>query len=260
MIMENPSIAPVATTDPAGSSKLLLLSPLRLLRESLSVALAARMTGWTVEMAADPKQAIEICRTQPPRVALLDVGPDHAHLHWGAALLDAWPQLPVLVLDNTSNDTLVRLALSLGLSGYVTKEQPLSSLHSAIEEAAQGRRVFAPDVAARLRVTAGGLRLVEDQPTPWSKLTARELDVLSLIAQGHSVAGAAKVLGISAATVDNHKTRLMQKLGIHKATQLAAWAVSVGLVNSSGASGRVPMAVLPHTIGDPSVAPLSANP
>lgn len=257
--MESPSQTPAASTDTAARSTLLILSPLRLLRESLSMALAARMSGWNVEMAADPKQAVEVCRDNPPRVALLDVGPDHSHLHWGAALLDNWPHLPVVVLDNVSNDTLVRLALSLGLSGYVTKEQPLSSLHSAIEEAAQGRRVFSPDVAARLRVTAGGLRLVEDQPTPWSKLTARELDVLSLIAQGHSVAGAAKVLGISAATVDNHKTRLMQKLGIHKATQLAAWAVSVGLVTTSGSSGRLPASILPQGLGEPTAAPLSAN-
>ncbi|MBL8829927.1 MAG: response regulator transcription factor [Planctomycetaceae bacterium] len=239
---------------------LLLLSPLRLVRETLSVALATRMGNWQIVSAADPRQATELCQNKPPRVALLDVGPDHSHLHWGANLIEAWQHLPVIVLDNSSNDTLVRLALSLGLAGYVTKEQPLSALQSAIEEAAQGRRVFSPDVASRLRVTAGGLRLVEDQPTPWSKLTARELDVLALIAQGHSVSGAAKVLGISPATVDNHKTRLMQKLGIHKATQLAAWAVSVGLVSSNGLSNRLPSPTLvmePPT--DPTSAPVMLN-
>lgn len=237
---------------------LLLLSPLRLVRETLTVALTSRMPGWHVVAAADPRQAIEVCQAKPPRIALLDVGPDHSHLHWGANLIETWQHLPVIVLDNSSNDTLVRLALSLGLAGYVTKEQPLSALQSAIEEAAQGRRVFSPDVASRLRVTAGGLRLVEDQPMPWSKLTARELDVLSLIAQGHSVSGAAKVLGISPATVDNHKTRLMQKLGIHKATQLAAWAVGVGLVSSNGLSHRMPTPLIVQT-GEPTVAPLAAN-
>ena len=136
-----------------------------------------------------------------------------------------------VVLDDGVRRFNVRQVLRLELDGYLTKEQPIAQISGALERAANGERVFAPEVAEQLVFSAGGVRLADaSYSAALGKLTPRELDVLIYAAQGFTIRQTAETLGISESTADNHKSRLMKKLNIHKTVELAQLALAEGLI------------------------------
>ena len=125
----------------------------------------------------------------------------------------------------------VRSALDLA-AAYWTKESPFAGILSAVGEVLAGRQSFCPAVQQHLVVTPRGLRY--DPPPHRSSLallTARELQVLGLLAQGLTLKQCAQHLGLAGNTVENHKTRAMKKLGIHKVTDLVRLALQEGLAS-----------------------------
>lgn len=165
-----------------------------------------------------------------------------------AALQRDFPALKIVLLDQQTVDAHIHQTLRLNLTGYLTKNQPLAQIIGALRRAAQGERVFAPDVAARLVFSFEGVRLGgAARPSLLAQLTPRELDVLIYIARGYTVKQCASALGISPSTVDNHKSRLMSKLKVHKAVELTHIAVREGLLSATGSSTDGPDAAVHQT-------------
>jgi DNA-binding NarL/FixJ family response regulator len=142
------------------------------------------------------------------------------------------PTLKIVVIDESVVEAHVHEVLRLDLLGYLTKEQPLSDVIAALRRARYGERVFIPTIAARLTLGGNGVRLEPlHEQGPLARLTPRERDVLVHVAQGNSVKRCAELLGISPSTVDNHKSRLMRKLHVHKAVELTHFAIREGLIH-----------------------------
>ena len=176
--------------------------------------------------ASDGAEAIELAERLVPDVILMDLRMPGVN---GAAAIRALAerQVPsrVLVLTTYDSDSDVVPAIEAGATGYLLKDLPRQELFRAVRAAAQGESVLASSVATRLMSQLRG-------PGP-ETLSDRELEVLSLIAQGETNRGAAARLFISEATVKTHLLHIYAKLNVNDRAAAVATAFERGLLPTS---------------------------
>jgi two-component system response regulator NreC len=143
------------------------------------------------------------------------------------ALLQAVPDVKVLVLSMQDDPHYVREAFEAGASGYVLKEAADTEVVGAIRAVAAGERYVHPALGARLvAADAEERRRAEDDP-----LSEREREVLRLLALGHTNQEIAKLLYISVRTAETHRAHIMQKLRLGSRAELVRYALSEGLLD-----------------------------
>ena len=175
--------------------------------------------------AADGREAVAEVRRHNPDVLLLDLTmPEANGIDAITQVCAACPSTRVVVLSMHASAEYVRPAIRAGASGYVVKGSGLEALVDAVRAVAAGENFFDSKVAAMLRENDG----VVD---PLDRLTPREREVLQLVAEGLTNREMAARLGVSAKTVDTHRTSLMRKLDLHDAPSLTRFAVRRGLVS-----------------------------
>jgi len=177
-----------------------------------------------VAEANNGEDAISLARKLRPAVVVMDCAlPGMSGLAATKTILQEFPEQIILMLSMHAEDTLVRQAIDAGAHGYVLKNAEDIELGSAIRRVAAGEIVLSPGVSR-----APGLKGDRD-----SKLTTRELEVLQLIADGHSNKAIADQLNLSVNTIAVHRANIMDALGIHKTAELIVYAIRNGLVNIS---------------------------
>jgi len=139
------------------------------------------------------------------------------------------PATSAVVLSMYGNDCYVVEALQAGAKAYVLKDSPPEELMRAVREAALGRRYLAPPLSDRA-IEVYLLRSEDSQLDPYDMLTSREREVLHLAAQGMTSSETANRLCISPRTVEVHRARVMQKLGLHNRTELIHFAIRQGII------------------------------
>ncbi|MEO8220478.1 MAG: response regulator transcription factor [Specibacter sp.] len=132
---------------------------------------------------------------------------------------------PVLILTTYDTDSDILAAVEAGASGYMLKDAPPEQIRAAVQSAAAGQTALAPEVAARL---LGRIR----NPAP--VLSAREVELLELLATGMGNKAIAKALFISEATVKTHLVHIYDKLGVDNRTAAIAVAVARRIIRSAG--------------------------
>ena len=208
--------------------RVLLADDEELVRTGLRLILGTEPDLEVVGEATDGRQAVELARTTAADVLLLDL---RMPVLDGLAALRALADLPiaVVVLTTFDTDANVREALASGAAGFLLKDAPADRLVSAIRAAASGDAVLSRSVARRVatelaaRPSARPLLLADD-------LTAREQEVLGLMAQGCSNAEIAAALHIVEGTVKTHVARILMKLGVRDRLQAVVVAYRSGLV------------------------------
>src|SRR5271156_2180302 len=174
--------------------------------------------------ASNGDDAISLARKLRPDVIVMDCAlPGTSGLAATKTILREFPQQLILMLSMHAEDTLVRQAIDAGARGYVLKNAEDIGLGGAIRRVAAGEIVLSPAVSK-----SPALKGDRD-----SKLTTRELEVLQLIADGHSNKAIADQLNLSANTIAVHRANIMDALGIHKTAELIVYAIRNGLVNIS---------------------------
>ena len=172
--------------------------------------------------ARDGDEAIELARRHRPQVIVMDCAmPGTNGVAATRQILQETPDVAVLMLSMHAEDTLVRQALEAGARGYVLKSAIDLDLASVVRRAAAGDKVLDPKVDR-----PAGLKGERNHG-----LTARELEVLQLICDGHSNREIASKLDLSVNTVAVHRANIMNTLGIHKAAELVVYAIQHGLVS-----------------------------
>lgn len=203
-----------------------------IVRQGLRALLEAATGFAVVAEARDGAEALEAVAREAPDVVLLDLSmPGSSGVEALRRIREAVRHTRVLVLSMHSTSEYVRAALRSGADGYVVKGSGIKDLTTAIRAVAAGERFLSPEVerAALLDLLDGPeIGLVVD---PLERLTPREREVLQLIAEGHSNRAVADRLGLSAKTVDGHRTRIMTKLDLHDVTALTRFAIRHGLVS-----------------------------
>jgi DNA-binding NarL/FixJ family response regulator len=202
-----------------------------LIRAGLAAIIRAVPDLDVVGEAADGRQAVAMAATLRPAVILMDIRmPGLDGVAATERILTA-PGTPprVLVLTTFDLDEYVYAALRAGASGFLLKETSPERLVAAVRTVAGGDTLFAPSVTRRL-VEAYVPRRADRSPPALSPLTAREVDVLRLVATGRSNGDIAGDLYVSEATVKSHLNRLMAKLNLSSRAQAVVVAYETGLV------------------------------
>jgi two-component system response regulator NreC len=160
-----------------------------------------------------------------PRVLLLDVNmPDGSSLPAIPRMREAAPDTQIVVLTMHNDPELARTALRTGAIGFVLKEAAESELVQAVRLAAEGRTYLNPELGARLAAE------VPDRAGPPDDLTERELQVLKLIALGHTNVEIASRLYLSVRTVESHRAHVQQKTQRSSRADLVSYAREHGLL------------------------------
>jgi len=206
-----------------------------IVREGLRSLLALDKEIEVLGEAATGRQAVELARKLDPAVVVMDIAmPLLNGFEATRQILLAAPGAKVLVLSAHSDDEYVAHMAAVGASGYLVKQNSGQMLAHAIKEIVAGRPYFSPSIAKRLGDAerrsreCGALR-----KEPRRALTAREAEVLQLVAEGAANKQVAAELGISTKTVEKHRQQLMDKLNIHDTAGLTRHAIATGVIENS---------------------------
>jgi len=191
--------------------------------------LRALLEGEGFEVMAevgDGQEAAKVARQRCPDVAVLDYAmPALNGLDAAREILRACPRAKAILLTMHTDDRYVLEALRAGIKGYVVKTQAAADLVRAIQEVRRGMMYLSPGISQA--VVEAYLAKSDVPPDP---LTAREREVLQLVAEGKSTKEIARLLGISFKTAESHRTRIMKKTNIHETAGLVRYAVRRGLI------------------------------
>jgi DNA-binding NarL/FixJ family response regulator len=181
--------------------------------------------------ASDGREAVERARALRPDVVLMDMlMPVMDGIAATREIRASLPETQVLALTSVLEDDSVIGAVQAGAVGYLLKDTQADALCAAIRAAADGKVQLAPEAAARL---VREVR-IPTQATETPALTAREQDVLALVARGRSNREIARELVIAEKTVKTHVSAILAKLDLRSRTQAALYAVQQGLVPEEG--------------------------
>ena len=201
-----------------------------LVRQGFRRILEDEMDIEVVGEAGGGAEAIDLDQRLDPDVVVLDMNmPEINGLHAAIEILRRRPDRPILMLSMYDDVQYVRNALNAGIKGYILKNALETDLIRAVRAVAGGKRFLSPELATAIEGPPAPETAAEDER--FAQLSAREIQVLRLIAMGRTNREIGKLLGVSANTVAVHRTNLMATLGVHKAAELVLIAVRKGLVN-----------------------------
>ena len=202
------------------------------LRQGLRKILEDRRDLRVVAEAGNGRDAVREAIEQNPDVAVLDIGmPLLNGIEATRQIVRRAPGVRILILSMHSDQAYVTQAVQAGARGYLLKESAGSELIAAIAAVAAGKTFFSPAVAQVVfddYVKSLSERGITDR---YDALSEREREVLQLVAEGKSSKEIADVLSISPATVETHRTHLLQKLGLRNTAEVVRYAARRGIVH-----------------------------
>jgi DNA-binding NarL/FixJ family response regulator len=206
--------------------RVLVVDDERLFAELMRVALSNAPDIEVVDVVHDVASAVSRAPLLRPSVVLSDYHlPDGTGGDVARALRRAAPDVAVLILTGDPSTTVLADVARSGAVGHLTKARDLDEVVSAVRLAASGEILFAPSELQRLLLAPHSERRLEEP------LTARELEVLRMLAGGTSTAASSELLGISTATLRAHVQAILRKLGAHSRLEAVAEAARLGLIS-----------------------------
>lgn len=214
--------------------RVLVADDQEIIRTGLRMILDAQPGIEVVGEAADGSEAVALARQLRPDVCLFDIRMpvlDGIEATRRLAGPDVDQPLAVVVITTFDLDEYVHGALKAGARGFLLKDAGPDLLVQAVEAAARGDALIAPNVTARLLATFSAPDRASRPPAqPIEPLTAREEEVVATVARGRTNAEIADELYVSLSTVKTHLASLMNKLGARNRVEIAMWAYETGRV------------------------------
>lgn len=211
--------------------KVVIVDDHALLREGLAKILSLESNFLIVGEANCGDEAIALTRTLKPDVVLMDINmPGLNGIEATKIIKEEMPQVGIIALTIHEDEEYIFELVRAGVSGYILKDIQPEQLIKAIKDVAEGKTAIQPNITAKL---LGEFNRLSDRKTNMfscDQLTARELEVIKLIAQGMPNKEIASTLYISEKTVKNHITNIFRKLNVEDRTQAALFALKNKIV------------------------------
>jgi len=216
------------------------MSPIRILvaddhgvvRKGLRLILERHDGFEVVGEAGDGREVVRLAEELSPNLVIMDVGmPQLNGIDATAQITHRTPQIGVIILSMHSDESYIVRALGAGAKGYLLKDSAEEDLVLAVRIVAQGRPFFSPKITQTLlddyvrQLRQNGLQ------DSYDLLTAREKEVLQLLAEGKSNKEVAVILDLSVYTIETHRTNMMQKLNLHNTAEIVLYAVRKKIIS-----------------------------
>jgi DNA-binding NarL/FixJ family response regulator len=191
-----------------------------------------------VAEASNGRDALQLTGDQHPDIVLMDIAMSGMNgLEATKRISKDFPEVRVVILSMHTNEEYVLQALRAGAAGYLLKDAGIAELEIAIDAVAHGETYLSPPVSKHVisdyvrRVGAESSRGPFEGNPPLERLTARQREILQLVAEGKTTQEIAELLNISVKTVETHRMQLMERLDIHDIAGLVRFAIRVGLIS-----------------------------
>jgi DNA-binding NarL/FixJ family response regulator len=222
------------------TTRILLADDHNLFRQGLRRILEEQPGFEVVADVSSGLEAIDLAKRHQPDIAIIDIAMKELNgIETTAQLLKHSPQTAVLILSMYSDERYVNRAVRAGARGYLLKDTVEEDLIEAIRQIRAGHPFFSPSVAQLFQEAHSRdvqANRVEDR---YDLLTERERQLYHLLAEGQSNKEIAGRLGLSLHTVETHRTRIMEKLGVHSIAELVLSAVRRGIIVCPPTSDRL---------------------
>ena len=207
-------------------TRILLADDHRMVRQGFRLILQAQEDMEVIGETGNGREAVELAKSLKPDVVVMDVTmPELNGIAATRRIREAEPFVRVLALSVHRDGIYVRETVRAGAEGYILKESADSELIAAVRAVAQGNSYLSAEIAGAV------LKDYRKHATnPLDLLSSREREVLQHIAEGKTTKEIATSLNLSVYTVDGHRTRIMEKLGLHGVGELVPFAVRNGIV------------------------------
>lgn len=212
--------------------RILLADDHNVMRRGLRLLLESQPEFTVVAEAADGLKAVEQARLNKPDVVVLDIAMPHlSGTDAAERITEELPSAAIVILSMHSDEGYVLRALKAGAKGYLLKDSAEGDLIEAIKAVNDGKAFFSPEVSRMLvedYVREIRARGAQDS---YELLTAREREVLHMLAEGKSNKDIAGLLQLSPYTVETHRRNLQEKLNLHSFAELILYAVRKGVIS-----------------------------
>ncbi len=212
--------------------RILLADDHTVMRAGLRLLLERQEAFEVIGEAADGREAVEIAAAEKPAVVVMDVAMPHLNgVEAARQILSKNPDTAIVMLSMHSDESYVLRSHKAGARAYLLKDSAEADLIAAIQAIVEGRSFFSPGVRALLKEDYIYRLQKFGADDTYELLTAREREVLQLVAEGRSNKEVASLLGLSLYTVETHRTHILQKLNLHSVPELILYAVRKGIIS-----------------------------
>ena len=215
-------------TAAASSIRVLVADDHALFRRGLEMVLESESDIDVVGEANDGQEAVRLATEHVPDIVLMDVRmPGGGGIEACRAIKEAAPSVKILMLTISDEEEDLYEAIKAGANGYLLKEISIEEVADAIRSVNGGQSLISPSMASKLLNEFATMAKKEEEKTQVSapRLTDREMEVLTLVAQGLNNRDIAKELFISENTVKNHVRNILEKLHLHSRMEAVVYAV-----------------------------------
>jgi two-component system, NarL family, response regulator NreC len=203
-----------------------------IVRKGLRLQLEQNKKFEVVGEASDGREAVRMAEELSPDIVIMDIAmPNLNGIQATTQIVKKNPQVGVIMLSMYSDETYLTRTLAAGAKGYLLKDSADEDLYHAVETVAQGKPFFSPAIANTL--LEDYMRQLQQRglQDSYDLLTEREKEILQLLAEGRSNKDVAALLNLSINTVETHRTRIMQKLGLHSTADIVLYAVRKRIIS-----------------------------
>jgi len=211
--------------------KIILADDHKIIREGLRALLEKEPDMEVVGEANDGIATVRLTKNLNPDIVIMDIGmPDMNGIEATRQIISETKGVKVIALSMHSDRRFVLQMLKAGASGYLLKDSAFEELALAIKTVMLGQPYLSPkitDVVIKEYI----ISMAKNEETVFTKITAREREVLQLIAEGKSTKQIASFLNVSVKTIETHRQQIMEKLNIHSIAELTKYAIREGIAS-----------------------------
>jgi DNA-binding NarL/FixJ family response regulator len=218
--------------------KIFLADDHAIVREGIRLILSSEENYEIIGESSDGKETIEMVESLTPDILILDISmPTMSGIEVSRHVRKYVPETKIIILSRHDNEAYISQLLEYGIQGYILKDDAGDDLIKGIDEVMNDNVYLSPKITTAVVSDYLSIKRSdkveddsEEQMPSFDNLTAREREVLKLIAEGNDNNSVSTILHISPKTVKTHRANIMSKLDIHKVNDLVAYAIKNGYI------------------------------